>query len=189
MKVGVLAVQGSFILHVRALQAAGVEPVEVRRASHLEGLSGIILPGGESTTFHILLNQDDLGEKLQARLHEGLPAWGTCAGAIMLGRGEGIPPRWGLIGVEVARNSYGRQVDSFVAPLEIKGFDRPFDAVFIRAPRFTHLDSNVVTLAEYQGEPVMARQGRILVSAFHPELTPDLRVHRFFIEQFCHPFV
>jgi len=189
LKVGVLAVQGSFILHVRALENVGVEPVEVRRSSHLEGLSGIILPGGESTTFHIMLNQDDLGERLVARLREGLPAWGTCAGAIMLGRGNGIPPRWGLIGVDVARNSYGRQVDSFIAPIDIVGFDNPFNAVFIRAPRFTKLESDVATLASYQGDPVMARQGSILISAFHPELTSDLRVHRYFIEQFCNKFV
>jgi len=185
MKIGVLAVQGSFVLHSRALAAAGALPVEVRRASQLEGLTGIIIPGGESTTFHIVLSQDDLGEKLVAALKHGLPAWGTCAGAIMLGKGEGIPPRWGLIDAEIARNGYGRQADSFVSPLEIEGLDRPFDGVFIRAPRFQNLGAGVQVLGRYHDEPVMARQGSILITTFHPELTDDNRIHRFFVEQFC----
>ncbi len=170
---------------MRALKAVGVEPVEVRRSSHLKGLEGIILPGGESTTFHIVLSEDDLGEKLVERLREGLPAWGTCAGAIMLGRGEGVPPRWGLIGVEVVRNSYGRQIDSFVTPLEVKGFDHLFDAVFIRAPRFTDLEDSVEVLARHAGEPVMARASSTLVTSFHPELTNDLRIHDYFIRNLC----
>lgn len=186
MKIGVLAVQGSFALHVRALRDVSVEPVEVRRSRHLEGLDGVILPGGESTTFQIVMAEDDLLEVLIGAIRGGLPTWGTCAGAIMLGRGEGIPqPRWGLIGVEVARNSYGRQVDSFVTPLEITGFDRPFDGVFIRAPRFRRIDPDVESLSRLEGEPVMARQEHLLVTAFHPELTSDRRVHRYFIEQLC----
>lgn len=189
MKLGVLAIQGSFALHIRSLGRLGVEPVEVRRAHQLDDLDGIILPGGESTTFSIVLNQDNLGERLIARLESGLPVWGTCAGAIILGRGEGIPPRWGMIGVDVARNSYGRQVDSFVAPLDIDGFDHPFDGVFIRAPGFSNLDPDVVILARFNHEPVMARQGSRMITAFHPELTDDLRVHRFFVEQICSSFV
>lgn len=185
MKIGVLAVQGSFALHVKALERLSVEPVEVRRSRHLEGLSGIILPGGESTTFHIVMAEDDLGARLVDALRGGLPAWGTCAGAIMLGQGEGIPPRWGLIGIEVERNGYGRQVDSFVAPLSIKGFDAPFNGVFIRAPKFVNVAPEVDVLASLDGVPVMAKQGNILVSSFHPELTDDMRVHRYYVEGVC----
>ncbi len=177
--------QGSYALHVKSLLACGVEPVLVKRASQLEGLSGIILPGGESTTFHIVMSEDDLLERLKAAIGSGLPTWGTCAGAIMLGRGIGIPERWNLIGVEATRNAFGRQVDSFIAPLEIAGLDTPFDGVFIRAPRFKVIDPAVDVLSSYSGEPVMAAERNILVTSFHPELTEDLRVHQLFLKNFC----
>ncbi len=185
MTIGVLAVQGSFALHVKSLKRCGVEAVPVKRSSQLEGLDGIILPGGESTTFHSVMSEDDLLSQLKTAICNGLPTWGTCAGAIMLGRGEGVPERWNLIGVETARNAFGRQVDSFVAPLEIKGLETPFDGVFIRAPRFKAIDDSVEALASYSGEPVMARQRHILVTSFHPELTEDLRVHQLFLKNFC----
>ena len=193
MKIGVLAMQGSYALHVKSLLACGVEPVLVKRSSHLEGLAGIILPGGESTTFHIVMSEDDLLERLKHSIANGLPTWGTCAGAIMLGYGEGRPqPRWNLINVEVIRNAYGRQLDSFIAPLKFKGIaGEVISGVFIRAPRFKireqedrrpRLSSGgVEVLAECDGQPVAARQGNIMVTAFHPELTDDLRVHDLFI--------
>lgn len=177
--------QGSFALHIESLKRCGVEPVQIKRAHQLEGLSGIILPGGESTTFHVVMSEDNLLIELKKAVGNGLPAWGTCAGAIMLGRGAGIPERWNLIGIEVARNAFGRQIDSFVSPLNIRGFDHPFDGVFIRAPRFTAVDPKVEILAEYSGEPVMASQRSILVTSFHPELTGDDRVHRLFLDNFC----
>lgn len=184
--VGVLALQGSFSLHCEALSQLGVEPVEVRKSSDLKHLGGIILPGGESTTFHLQLTESNLGSNLKKLIANGLPTWGTCAGAIILGGGTERPqPRWNLLAVEVHRNAYGRQVDSFVAPLKIKGFTDPFDAVFIRAPRFVPTGNKARILAELDGEPVMLYQKNILLTAFHPELTADLRVHRLFVEQFC----
>jgi len=185
MKIGVLAVQGSFALHVKSLLACSVEPVLVKRSKHLEGLEGIILPGGESTTFHIVMSEDDLLVQLRNSIKNGLPTWGTCAGAIMLGHGEGIPERWNLINIEVVRNAFGRQVDSFVAPLKINGLESPFDGVFIRAPRFKLVSPTVEVLSSLEGEPVMASERKILVSSFHPELTNDLRVHQFFLTKFC----
>jgi len=186
VRIGILAVQGSFNLHRQALQSIGAEPVEVRHSEQLHNLDGMILPGGESTTFHILLSTGDLGEALLKELRCGLPAWGTCAGAVILGRGEGRPqPRWGLIDLEVIRNAYGRQVDSFVATFDIIGLAREFPGVFIRAPRFVNLGPEVEVLAKLESEPVMARQGTVLVTAFHPELTSDRSVHRYFIERLC----
>ncbi|MDP8239708.1 MAG: pyridoxal 5'-phosphate synthase glutaminase subunit PdxT [Candidatus Hatepunaea meridiana] len=185
MRIGVLAVQGSFSLHARIINKLDIETVEVRRTSDLDNLNGIIIPGGESTTFQIILDASDLGSELRRELRAGLPAWGTCAGAIMLGHSEGNPPGWGLIDIEVFRNDYGRQVDSFVAPLRIKGFTEKFDGVFIRAPRFRNPGRGVEILAEYNGLPVMARQGNLLITSFHPELTSDLHVHRYFISELC----
>ncbi len=186
MTVGILALQGSFALHKRSLTALDIDCVEVRKASHLEGLQGIIIPGGESTTFHLQLSESELGNRLKSEIERGLPTWGTCAGAILLGIGEGRPqPRWGLIKVEAQRNAYGRQVDSFITPLYIKGFDKPFDGVFIRAPKFKILSNDISVLSSYDDNPVMVTYKNILLTAFHPELTVDLRIHRYFIEQFC----
>ncbi len=177
--------QGSYALHVKSLLACDVEPVLVKRSKHLEGISGIILPGGESTTFHIVMSEDDLLVSLKTAIQKGLPTWGTCAGAIMLGHGEGIPERWNLIGIEVARNAFGRQVDSFVALLEISKFDSLFDGVFIRAPRLKVVAPTVTIMSTLSGEPVMASERNILVTTFHPELTEDLRVHQLFLKKFC----
>ncbi len=187
MRIGVLAVQGSFSLHSRVLSSLGIEPVEIRRSSDMTDISGIILPGGESTAFQIIMDADDLGDNLLRELRTGLPAWGTCAGAIMLGRNvAGDPFRgWSLIDIEVVRNGYGRQVDSFVAPLKITGFESDFNGVFIRAPIFLNPGRSVDVLAEFDGEPVMARQDNLLVTSFHPELTSDTRVHEYFVQEFC----
>ena len=186
MKIGVLAIQGSFSLHIKSLVSAGVEAVEVRHADQLKGLTGIIIPGGESTTFDKILERDDFGETLRRRVKSGLPAWGTCAGAIMLGHGEGPPqPRWNLIDVEVERNAYGRQVDSFVTDLSVKDWDEPFTGVFIRAPRFDDVADDIEILAEYNDDPVWVVRDNVMLTAFHPELTNDLRIHRFFVSELC----
>lgn len=188
MRIGVLAVQGDFARHVQTIKQMGLEAVEVRKEEQLDGLNGIIIPGGESTTFRIVMDQDGLGQALRNRLTDGLPVWGTCAGAIMLGHGEGIPqPRLQLINIEVVRNGFGRQVDSFVAPLRITFLKEEFPGVFIRAPRFVSVGDGVEILSSYNGEPVMARQGNVVVSSFHPELTPDDRIHRWFAETVCRP--
>jgi len=186
VRIGVLAVQGSFSLHVRMFKSIGVEPVEIRRSADLKGLDGIVFPGGESTAFQIIMDCDDLGNSLVGELRAGLPAWGTCAGAIILGRGEDIPqPRWEMIDIEVVRNAYGRQVDSFVSPLIIGGLDEEFDGVFIRAPRFQNPGKDVTILAKYKNNPVMVRQDNILLTSFHPELTSDPRVHTLFLDELC----
>lgn len=184
--VGVLALQGSFELHIRALRALGIPYREVRKPSHLEGMRGLILPGGESTTHHLMLNTSGLWEAIGKAIKGGLPVWGTCAGAILLGRGKEPPqPRWDAIEVEVLRNAYGRQVDSFIAQLRVTLFDKPVPGVFIRAPRFRPLSSQVDVLASWEKEPVMLRQGNVLITAFHPELTDDLRIHRWFLQHLC----
>lgn len=186
MRIGLLAVQGSYKLHARALESINIETVEVRHASDLKNLSGIILPGGESTTFQIIMDTDGLSGALLTRLKAGLPAWGTCAGAILLGFGAGPPqPRWELVDVEVVRNAYGRQVDSFITPLKIKGFKEAFNGVFIRAPRFCNPGDGVEILAEYNGDPVMVKQHNFLLTSFHPELTSDIRIHKLFVNEFC----
>jgi 5'-phosphate synthase pdxT subunit len=165
-------------------KSIGVETVEIRRSADLYGLDGIVLPGGESTAFQIIMNCDDLGANLRHTINAGLPAWGTCAGAIILGKGEGSPqPRWELIDIEVVRNAYGRQIDSFVASLQIEGLGEEFDGVFIRAPLFQNPGKDVEILAMHDNNPVMVKQGNILLTSFHPELTSDHRVHKLFLDE------
>lgn len=185
-RVGVLAIQGDFHRHRLALERLGAEVVEVRRPSHLDGLDGIILPGGESTTFTIVMAKSALDIPLRKAVEGGLPVWGTCAGAIILGRGEGRPqPRWGVIEVEVIRNAYGRQVDSFYGEVEVTGWREPFPGVFIRAPKFEVGSVEVKVLGRWKDEVVAVQQGRALATSFHPELTEDLRFHRYFLESVC----
>lgn len=184
---GVLALQGDFREHLRALSRLGVEGVKVREPEELERVDGLILPGGESTTISILLRRSGLDRALIRRAREGLPIYGTCAGLIVLARkilddGDGrLAEPLGLLDITVRRNAYGRQVDSFEEELEIKEIGR-FNAVFIRAPIIEELGPEVEVLA-YQGEhPAMVREQNVLASSFHPELTDDLRVHRYFLE-------
>jgi 5'-phosphate synthase pdxT subunit len=174
-RVGVLAVQGNFREHAVMLRRLGAEPVEVRKPDELEGLDGLIVPGGESTTFMRLMRLYGLDEAI--RVFER-PVLGTCAGMIVLGRDH-----LGLVDVEVDRNAYGRQVASFEADLVLEGEDEPLRGVFIRAPRVRRTGPGVEVLAEHDGEPVLARQGRFLVASFHPELTEDTRVHKLFLQQ------
>jgi 5'-phosphate synthase pdxT subunit len=173
-RVGVLAVQGNFREHAAMLRRLGAEPVEVRKPEQLEDLDGLIVPGGESTTFMRLMRLYGLDEAL--RTFAG-PILGTCAGMIVLDRNH-----LGLIDLEVDRNAYGRQVASFEADLELVGDQKPLRGVFIRAPRVREAGPEVEVLAEHDGEPVLLRQGRFLVAAFHPELTEDTRVHELFLD-------
>jgi pyridoxal 5'-phosphate synthase pdxT subunit len=174
MKIGVLALQGNFREHAAMLRRLGAEPVEVRKPEQLEGLDGLVVPGGESTTFMRLMRLYGLEEAIR-RFEQ--PILGTCAGLIVLDRDH-----LGLVDVEVARNAYGRQVSSFEADLELAGADTPLRGVFIRAPRVTGAGEGVEVLAELDGEPVLLRQGRFLVATFHPELTDDTRVHELFLD-------
>jgi pyridoxal 5'-phosphate synthase pdxT subunit len=174
-RVGVLAVQGNFREHAAMLRRLGTEPVEVRKPEELEGLDGLIVPGGESTTFMRLMRLYGLDEAIR---EFDRPIMGTCAGMIVLDK-----QHLGLVDLEVDRNAYGRQVSSFEADLKLAGQNEPLRGVFIRAPRVRQAGANVEVLAEHDGEPVLAREGRILVASFHPELTDDARVHELFLEQ------
>ena len=173
-RIGVLALQGAFREHAFALRRAGAEVVEVRLPADLDGLDGLVVPGGESTTITKLARIYGLDEAIR-RFTE--PILGTCAGMILLDRDH-----LGLVDLEVERNAYGRQVASFEADLELAGEAEPFRGVFIRAPRVREVGEGVEVLAEHRGEPVLLRDGRVLVAAFHPELTDDPRVHERFLE-------
>lgn len=188
MKVGVLALQGDVVEHSSALADCGAHVVEVRSPGHLAGLDGIVLPGGESTTISKLLEVAGLFDPLAERLSEGLPAFGTCAGMILLATDvvDGRPDQrsFAAIDIGVRRNAFGRQVRSFEASLEVGGVRPagPFDAVFIRAPVVERAGPAVEVLAEVGGRPVLCRQGPVLVAAFHPELSEDTRLHRLFLD-------
>jgi 5'-phosphate synthase pdxT subunit len=185
--IGVLALQGDFREHIRALEALGVRAVPVRLPEQLTGLDGLIIPGGESTTMRRLLAAYDLVEPLRERAQAGFPMFGTCAGCILLARevdgaqGADI----GLMDIGVARNAYGRQVDSFETDLTAPVLgEEPLHAVFIRAPQITWVGPDVEPLARLSDDSVVAaREGSLLVSTFHPELTDDPRLHRYFVEQ------
>ncbi len=183
MKIGVLALQGAFIEHVKMLRQLNVQAVEVRLPHQLQGLDGLIIPGGESTTIGKLATEYGLIEPLR-RFSECRPTWGTCAGMIFLARDIGIEeqPILGSMDITVDRNAFGRQIDSFETDLDIAGLaGEPFHAVFIRAPVVTAVDSAVDVLARLDdGRIVAVRQGRLLATAFHPELTNDLRLHALF---------
>ncbi len=174
VRIGVLAVQGNFREHAAMLRRLGADAVEVRKPEELQGLDGLVVPGGESTTFVRLMRLYGLDEAV--RSFTG-PMLGTCAGMIVLDRNH-----LGLIDLEVERNAYGRQVASFEADLELEGQADPLRGVFIRAPRVADVGPGVEVLARHEGIPVLLRDGRLLVAAFHPELTEDTRVHDLFLE-------
>jgi 5'-phosphate synthase pdxT subunit len=185
MKVGVLGLQGDVREHVAALESAGATPLVVKKADELASIDGLVMPGGESTTIGKLLDRFGLLEPLTDRAHDGLPIYGTCAGAILLARdivgGHDAPHRVPVMDITVRRNAYGRQVDSFEADLDVGGMDEPFRAVFIRAPAIERTGDGVDVLASVDGAPVMVREGRFLASTFHPEMTGDNRVHQMFV--------
>jgi pyridoxal 5'-phosphate synthase pdxT subunit len=174
LNIGVLALQGAFREHERVLRALGADVVEVRLPEQLDDLDGLVVPGGESTTMMRLARSYGLDEAI--RRFDGA-IFGTCAGMILLDR-----ERLGLIDIVVRRNAFGRQVASFEADLELAGEDQPFRGVFIRAPWVEEAGPDVQVLAEVDGHPVLALEGRVLVASFHPELTDDTRVHERFLE-------
>ena len=173
LRIGVLAVQGNFREHAAVLRRLGAEPVEVRLPEHLDGLDGLVIPGGESTAIGRLMRLYGLDEAVR---EFGGPIFGTCAGMILLDRDH-----LGLGDYSTRRNAFGRQVRSFEADLDVADGERPLRAVFIRAPWLEEAGPDVEVLAEVDGHPVLAREGRLLVAAFHPELTDDSRVHERFL--------
>lgn len=186
MKVGVVALQGAVGPHSVALSGLGAEVVEVRTPPDLAGVDAVVIPGGESTTISMLLVSSGLLDPLRDRLAEGLPALGTCAGMILLATDllDGRPDQatLGILDIDVRRNAFGRQRDSFEADLDVVGFDRPLHAVFIRAPVVERAGDGVEVLATVADRPVLVQQGAVLASSFHPELTDDRRLHRRFLE-------
>jgi pyridoxal 5'-phosphate synthase pdxT subunit len=188
-RVGVLALQGDFARHVAALEALGVATVRVALPRDLEGLDALVMPGGESTTMLRIMGATGLRAPLATFVRER-PVMGTCAGVILLGvEADGLPaPPLSALDVSVERNAYGRQIDSFAAPIEVPALGAPFPGVFIRAPRIRRVADSVEVIARRlggpdAGEPVGVRSGRVLGLCFHPELTPDLRFHRWFLTE------
>ena len=185
--VGVLALQGAFREHVAAVTRLGATAREVRQLKDIDGIDALIIPGGESTTMGKLLNEWNMLEPLRQRILDGMPVYGSCAGLILLCREieDSDQPRLGVLDATVRRNAFGRQVDSFETDLSIPeiGAD-PIPAVFIRAPVITGVGAGVTVLAEVKGQAVAVRQNNILATSFHPELTPDTRMHSYFLS-FC----
>jgi 5'-phosphate synthase pdxT subunit len=183
-RVGVLALQGDFEAHARALERAGAEAVEVRSAADLEKIDGLVIPGGESSTMLKLLDEEHLLAPLMDFGREQ-PVFGTCAGAILLASEVSNPPQssLGLMDISVERNAYGRQLESRIARLHPQDLDGDLEAVFIRAPIIRRVGEKARVLATYQGDPVLVEQGRHLVATFHPELTDDTRIHRMFLSK------
>jgi 5'-phosphate synthase pdxT subunit len=190
MKIGVLALQGAFIEHIAILRELGVEAVEVRLPEDLVGLDGLIIPGGESTTIGKLAETYGLMGPMR-NFAQAKPVWGTCAGMIFMARrvrsGAGRQqPLLGVMDIAVERNAFGRQVDSFITPLDVSAFsddDTPFPAVFIRGPRLVDAEGEAEVIARLaDGSPVAAREGQWLVTSFHPELTGDTRFHELFVQ-------
>jgi 5'-phosphate synthase pdxT subunit len=190
MNVGVLALQGDFREHINALSECGITATAVKTESEIKKLDGLIIPGGESTTISKLAKAFDLFDLIKNRIADGLPTYGSCAGMIMLAKeikdpASGQAP-FGGIDMVVERNVFGRQVDSFEEDLNIKGINGgAFRAVFIRAPWVATLGSEVETLAEIDGHAVAVREKNVFATSFHPELTHDFRVHKYFIEEVC----
>jgi 5'-phosphate synthase pdxT subunit len=184
VKVGVLALQGDVREHAAALHEVGAHAVEVRVPSDLAGVDALVLPGGESTTMSLLLESSGLFDPVAERLADGMPAFGTCAGMILLARevldGRADQRSFGAVDIAVRRNAFGRQVDSFECDLDVAGVGR-VSAVFIRAPFVERVGDGVEVLATVDGHPVLCRQGAALVAAFHPELSGDLRLHELFL--------
>ena len=187
MRVGVLAVQGASDLHLAALERLDVDAHGIRRPADLDGVEALIVPGGESTTISMMLDSTGLADPLGELLGAGTPVLGTCAGMILLASevSDGRPDQrcYGAIDIAVQRNAWGRQVESFETWLDVPALGPdPVPAVFIRAPGVERVGPDVEVMATHAGQPVMCRQGNVIVTAFHPELSEDLRVHRLFLE-------
>ncbi len=191
MIVGVLALQGAFRRHVEAFEQLGTTTVEVRRPPQLDDVDALVIPGGESGTISMLLERGEMFDPIAKRLADGMPALGTCAGMILLGAevldGRDDQRCFGAIDITTRRNGYGRQVDSFDALVDLSsmgaGLDEPFDASFIRAPVVERVGDDVTVVARVDDRPVLCTSGPVMVAAFHPELSSDLRIHRRFLEE------
>ena len=184
MRIGVLAIQGDFAAHARAIGRIGADVIEVRRVDDFAGLDGLIIPGGETTTMLKFIEQEKLTQPIVDHARARGPIFGTCAGAILLARAVHNPAQssLGLIDIAVDRNAYGRQVDSFITEVETTLEGGPMEAVFIRAPRIREVGPGVEVIAHLKDEPVLVREGNMLAATFHPELTEDLRTHSLFAE-------
>ena len=183
-KIGVLALQGDFAAHQKALQRAGAEAVSIRTAAQLEDVDGLVIPGGESSTMLKLLENENMLEPLR-EFGRNKPILGTCAGAILMAKEVTNPVQQslGMMDIDVERNAYGRQLDSHIARLQPEGSDAEMEAVFIRAPIIRRVGQRAHVLAQHGGDPVLVEEGKHLAATFHPELTDDPRVHRMFLEK------
>jgi pyridoxal 5'-phosphate synthase pdxT subunit len=182
-RIGVLAIQGDFAAHAQALEEAGAEAIEVRKPAQLQGLDALVLPGGESTTFLNFLERDGFLDDLRSFL-ETRPAFGTCAGCILMATSVSHPPQASLAAMDISveRNAYGRQIDSAIQTGETTLPGGPLEMVYIRAPRISQVGPGVEVMAQRDGFPVLVRQGDHLAATFHPELSSDRRVHRLFVD-------
>ena len=183
--IGILALQGAFKAHELSVRRLGADTLQVRTPDDLDRVDALVMPGGESTTMSHLLTTSQLFDPIAKRLADDMPTFGTCAGMILLSThvhdARDDQRSFACLDVDVRRNAYGRQVDSFEADLDVVGFDSPFHAVFIRAPRVERVGSGVDVLAEHDGVAVLVRQGAIMAASFHPELTDDSRIHERFL--------
>ena len=188
MRIGVLALQGDFREHIAALSAIGVEAIAVKTKAEINSVDALILPGGESTTIAKLARIFGVFDTLKTRINSGTPIYGSCAGLILLADrildGVAGQETFGGLNITARRNAFGRQVDSFEGEIEFNGLGK-LNGVFIRAPWVEEVGEGVVVLATSHGHPVAVRQGNILATSFHPELTNDYSVHKFFVEEFC----
>ncbi|PNS35927.1 pyridoxal 5'-phosphate synthase glutaminase subunit PdxT [Mesotoga sp. B105.6.4] len=186
MKIGVLGIQGAIQEHLLALNSAGAEAIWVKDSKELSSVKALVMPGGESTTMIRLLKRFEMWELLEERLKSGMPAFATCAGMILLSKAiENVSNQDSLsaLDISVKRNGYGRQINSFETDIQIDEIGtEPFRAVFIRAPKIESTGREVAVLASYDGSPVLVRQNRVIAASFHPELTDDLRIHKYFLE-------
>lgn len=191
LTVGVLALQGGFAAHERALQSLNLATRQVRTPHDLDGVDALVMPGGESTTMSKLLESSGLFDPIASRITQAMPVFGTCAGMILLATdvldGRADQRSFGAIDIAAQRNGYGRQVDSFETDLEVAGVDHPVHAVFIRAPRVARVGAGVEVLARAGDDPVVLRQGPVMVASFHPELTDDTTLHATFLSSIHHP--
>lgn len=184
MRVGILALQGAVAEHIRSVEAAGAEGIAIKHPEQLEEIDGLIIPGGESTTIGKLMRKYNFIEAIRSFSKQGKPVFGTCAGLIVMAKEieGGEEAHLKLMDIKVSRNAFGRQRESFETDLDVKGLEEPVRAVFIRAPLITEVGEGVEILSTYNGEIVTAREGHLLVSSYHPELTEDYALHSYFLK-------
>jgi len=183
VRVGVLALQGAVAEHIRSIRACGAEAVAIKKTNQLDEIDGLIIPGGESTTIGKLMREYGFIEAIRERSANKMPIFGTCAGLIVIAkRIIGQEPHLGLMDITVSRNAFGRQRESFETDLDVRGIDDKVRAVFIRAPLITETGAGVEVLATFEGQVVAAREGHLLATSFHPELTDDHRMHAYFLD-------